>query len=790
MYGLKEGEEFKPWLWRPPIGSIVGQRGLRRKDGYEKVSGKATYTRDMYLPGMLYAKALSSPYPNAKIKIMDTSKAEALSGVKAVLRYDDPDIDWPPAADGGGTIYPNLKLISGEARWYSQLVGALVIAETELIVDEAIRLIEIEWEKLPFIVDWREALEPNAPIIFPDVNPDSNLRREIVEEYGDVEAGLAEAPNVIDVQLNVVEGDTWAGVEGGCCIADYKGDGNVEVWVHIQAMGSYMQTRPESAPQSALQGIKWLTKENTLFLRTHTPCGGATFGGQLNVREDYLFGIIASKAVGKPVKYLYDGSHFRGRCEEVGSYQVTIGFKDNGEVTAAKYHTVMVSQMADQINKIQKSSKIENLYILKTYPWTNEGYYQCYKHGGNACTCHNEVFAQVAAALEMDPTEVAIINNGSFGHDWAYIREHAIIPEGREDRNSLEEVLSIGKAAIDWDNKWHLPGTKILPNGKYHGLGFLWINAWDYTPFYPSVGIRIFADGTAMVMGKRVDIGVNSDSAYSQVVAAEIGLKYEDVVFNSYEQTGFETQGPGGSKGTCGNLPVLVRVARKLKDTILGYALKERPGAMGGPPRTPLFPDMTIDDLDIQKGMIFEKANPENKQPVKEVAAAFAKDLFAYDSPPEVVGVEKMYNMGRQCYFQEVEVDPDTGAVDVKRMVVVNDVGQAISPEACECQQYGGSYMGIGRSKQEQIIWDNTEGVKLTDNLIGYDIAVMNDCGPIDCHLVETHSGYTGYGAFGIGESAAACGCMLTRYAVHNAIGKWVDLKTTPDKILKALGKA
>jgi CO/xanthine dehydrogenase Mo-binding subunit len=149
-----------------------------------------------------------------------------------------------------------------------------------------------------------------------------------------------------------------------------------------------------------------------------------------------------------------------------------------------------------------------------------------------------------------------------------------------------------------------------------------------------------------------------------------------------------------------------------------------------------------------------------------------------------------MYCMGRQCYFQEVEVDPDTGKVYVKKVVVVNDAGQVICPEAYEGQQMGGTYMGIGRSNTEQLIWDLNEGVKLNDNLIGYDIALINDCGPIECHHIESHLGYTGYGAFGVGESAAANGCSLTRYSVHNAIGKWVDLKTTPDKILKALGKA
>ena len=138
----------------------------------------------------------------------------------------------------------------------------------------------------------------------------------------------------------------------------------------------------------------------------------------------------------------------------------------------------------------------------------------------------------------------------------------------------------------------------------------------------------------------------------------------------------------------------------------------------------------------------------------------------------------------------EVEVDPDTGKCHVKRVVVVNDVGRIISPETCNGQQYGGTYMGIGRGNTEAVYYDPQTGLKLNDNLIGYPIALINDCsGEIDCHLVETGLGYGPYGSYGIGENAGAIAPWLTGSAIYNAIGKWVDFPTTPDKVLKALGK-
>ena len=176
MYGLKEGEPLYPWLWPvPENASMIGKRRIRRVDGYEKASGSAVYTRDIYRPGMLYAKFLRSPHAHAKIKRLDTSKAEALQGVRAVLRYDDPGISWPKLS--------GQALVSDTNHWYEGMVGAVVVGESEAIVDRALRLIELEMEELPVILDVEEALKPDAPIMRPDVDPKSNRRPRFGPEY-------------------------------------------------------------------------------------------------------------------------------------------------------------------------------------------------------------------------------------------------------------------------------------------------------------------------------------------------------------------------------------------------------------------------------------------------------------------------------------------------------------------------------------------------------------------------------------------------------------------------------
>ena len=268
------------------------------------------------------------------------------------------------------------------------------------------------------------------------------------------------------------------------------------------------------------------------------------------------------------------------------------------------------------------------------------------------------------------------------------------------------------------------------------------------------------------------------------------------------EDVKFSAGPSSGSLGTQRTCPAMIGAARKLKQVILEYASQPalRP-SMEERGQPAIFLDKKPEELEIKDSMVFEKANPPRKAKVADVMRPFFNGLgspfFAWDFPPSRARDSSqpwegltMYIMARQCYFIEVEVDPETGMVEITKLVAVNDVGKAINPDAINGQQYGGSYMGIGRSNTEAIYCDPHTGVKLNDNHLGYAILTMNDVGPISCHILESGLGYGPYGVYGIGESSAACTTTITGPAIYNAIGKWVtDFPTTPDKILKALGK-
>ncbi len=784
-------EEYWPWLWEMPEGGIMGTKGVRLKVGFVKASGRAVYTRDVSRPGMLYAKFLMSPHAHARILSMDISAAEAYPGVKAVIKWDDPELVWTNIIGNFGN---RAEFTTDEAHYYAQPVGAIVCGDSEAVVDEALKLIEIIWEVLPHEVFWDKALDSGAPILRPDRNPDNNVASDSVSQRGDIEAGLAEATHVIEFTVKSEE-DVWAGVEPNDTVAEFNGD-QLDVWARTQNPDLAQKFLSNAYPGIAgfwpvFAGAKKYATEAATHV--HTGWIGAQFGGLewLGYQQSFpALAVVCAKRTQRPVKMLFDYCNFHLLGENAGTYKYTIGCKDNGEITAVKVEALWCGAT---IGKMYEGSSIANQYINNVHPYLNRGGTVCYNHGAPSTTVVTEVYNHVAAELGMDPTLVAEANDGCEGHPMEYVDEHTKVPQGFDPtRNSLKEVHAIGKAAIDWDNNYHAPGARLLPNGNYHGIGYMSVIQWDHVTGRTNTGLRLRMDGSLNIIARHADGGWHSESTWSQAVADESGVKYDDITFRNPDDVGFQARGGGGSSGMCGTLPSMVRVARKMKTVILEHATMPR--SYGRPP---LMGDVPIEDLDIMNSLIFEKADPENNITVSAVGQSFAggfwggDNLYAWDYPPAVSPPVAMEVMARQCYFMEVEVDPDTGKVDVKRMVVVNDVGKVVNYDTAIGQQYGGCYMGIGRSLTEAIYYDPVYGVKMNDNLIGYPVALMNDCsGDIDCHLVETGLGYGPYGAYGLGESSGACASVLGNAAVYNAIGKWVnDFPTTPDKVLKALGK-
>ena len=259
----------------------IGKRGIRRIDGYAKASGKAVYTRDVQVPGMLYAKVMRSPYAHARILSMDTSKAESLPGVRVILRYDDPEIEGrklngsvggPDRIAGqfsGFGLKPESVILAREAWFEGQAVGAVVAADTEDIATEALRLIAVQWEELPFILDQEEALGPAAPVLRPGAESNKLADDRETFEQGDVAKGFEEADKIIEFKA-CRKAHLWAGAEMPSVLARWTED-RLEIWVHVQQPYAVKLLLSEQLDIPMNQITMYLALPGLLFWRTVQP---------------------------------------------------------------------------------------------------------------------------------------------------------------------------------------------------------------------------------------------------------------------------------------------------------------------------------------------------------------------------------------------------------------------------------------------------------------------------------------------------------------------------------------
>ncbi|MCX6007716.1 MAG: molybdopterin-dependent oxidoreductase, partial [Chloroflexi bacterium] len=489
----------------PKEFKYVGQKVPRRIDGLAKASGQAEYTMDVQLPGMLYMRLLMSPYAHAKILKMDTSRAEKLPGVRYILRWDDPEVMKADIIGRVAGFFGLDKPLPGAAHMEGELVGAAVAAETEDIAEEALSLIQIEWEERPFMLDPVKASEPGAPLTFPERYIDGNhWNRGAYDEllHGDMKKGFAEADKVVEFTINRTA-NTWVGPERPCGVWKWNGD-YAEIWLKHQRIHL-----------SKSRISEWFGGIPMSKIEIHSPYQGASFGGWCQI--DWNLGplwcaALVSKRTGRPVKYIFTRREdFFGGSMDEGTYLVKVGFKNDGTITAVEavlYHVNAIWPVFSPVLHLHDNTRIKNLRGQSKSIWVNKGHTvptRCEMLP--PVLTQTLVFDRVAAELGMDPTEVALKNDGCMGHDMEWVREEKK-KRGFPGRDSLKECIDQGKAAIKWDDKWHKPSAKRLPNGRMHGIGFTWTHEWEDSKGSSEFAIRIErTDGTAALLGMGADNG-------------------------------------------------------------------------------------------------------------------------------------------------------------------------------------------------------------------------------------------------------------------------------------------
>ncbi len=822
----------------------IGKRGLHRLDADDKATGKAIFGRDVKLPGMLYARIMMSPYARAKIKSMDTSEAEKLPGVRAVLRYDDPIIPkrifnpWDPDIGftaGQATPYAKPMYILGpEAFFEGAPLGVAIAADDLDIVDEAMELVKVEWEVLPFNIDYEKALDPGTPIVYDymtewDPNWLFGFRYAISSSYADeeftlepgwsgaenasnmvnkstgylpgtdLEAGFAEADKTIEFTFKRTESKAVS-PEILSTIAQWTDNGMLEIFQHSQ------------------DGIKKMFDVYALMMDMpknrflhHNGYAGGSFGGQtlyLNCFHCQLpIAAFLAKKTGAPVKVLYKRQDNQFGEMDEGKHHAKVGFKNDGTITAVQTEGLF-AQCGDLrlitdtfgVGHLLSCTKIPNLEGTGTTVNVN-------KHAFGAHRCEQqipahykqEVYSHVAAECGVDEGTIAKVNDGKGGHGLEYLSEYRHnnnIP----DVNGLDLVLEAAKDAVNFDEKFHTPGERKLPNGKYHGMCLAPHHEFSNGANPPAPDPRSLKKmmlscnyGQVHITGLKGDVGVDMRTGICRAIADELGMNFEDVIYSHLDESTEsrpETwlSGGGASLTFSGHVWTSVALARLLKIKILAFAA--------------IALEANAEDLDIVDSNVVFKDDPSNATPFGSISSLHqitatipdvVMDWGKLDIPsaPSPAGLVAGLYMCRSCNILEVEVDPETGGVEIVNAVAVNDVGLAVGPETCEGQAYGGAIMGYSTGSIEEQIYDPGTGVRLNPNFIDYKILTLADIPNIEGIIVESRMGTGPYGSCGIGEdNTTFCSSMVTA-AIHNAIGKWVDTyPPTPERVLKALGKA
>lgn len=753
--------------------SVVGKR-LPQPDAIAKATGAAKYAGDIKLPGMLIAKVVRSPYPHAKIKKIDTSKAEKLPGVEAIITFED--IAYTKGFNRGFKDIPMMasgfvqagdeRVLNDKARHFGDGIAA-VAAVNESIAEEAIELIEVEYEKLPAVFDVEETMKPGAPRLHDYA--ERNIARHMTYPFaeGDVEKGFAESDLVLEGAFHTSK-QAHCTMETAAAVASFEPDGKLKVWSQCQLA------------HLARREIAHIFGLPVGMVEVINPFNGGSFGQRLSVCAEPV-AIALAKKTGKPVKLVYsreeDFTALETRTPH--KYKLKMGFKKDGTLT-----TIEERVITDCGGYGSRAPMTAGIFMALTM-----GHYRCPNRAGGAdiVLTNNtlsgafrgfgnpegmwgveQMMDMAAERLGIDPVEIRLKNIKKVGELTQGLPIESI---------ALEECIRIGAQRIGWTEKRRQPKTGV----KRRGVGMATMShcsgAAPAFLEHSNAFIKLNEDGSANLTVHPGSPGTGSLGALAQIAAEELGLRYEDIhiVTGDTDITMFDIGSHASRSVYCIGNAVLA-AARQAKGQLL-----ERAATVLG---------VSPDELEVKDRRVYVKAAPEKSISVGEVAWNAIYDLTGKCLNISGSGLFKQttYSPPTQAVFAEVEVDTETGEVKVLKLVIANDSGIAINPNSVEGQIEGGALQGIGFGLVEHYIINRDSGVVETDNFNTYRILSPLDLPDIEVILVEKPDPKGPFGAKAVGESAVVAIAPAIANAIYDAVGvRIADLPVTPEKILKAL---
>ncbi len=768
---------------------VVG-KSVAKPDAWEKVRGGSGYPINFRLPGMLHAKLLRSPYAHAKIVKIDISRAKKLNGVRAIITYKDvPKTRFTPyysSPQMSASLVRDMLVLDDKVRFVGDGVAG-VAAETIEAAEEALDLIDVEYERLPAVFDPEEAMKSGVPEIHEGTK--NNIALAPVLSFGDVEKGFKEADEIFEGRYETPRVHTCY-MEPRVCVAQWDEMGNLSVYSSIQAIFGLRQALSFGLgiPESKIRVIK-------------PPYIGGGFGGKLEMSFLEPVCSLLSLKTGRPVRMEYTRlEDFLSTSRHRIRMYLKTGVKKNGTFTA-RYCKSFLDAGAHATQAPVVLMVHGTFGFLGTYKCANkkwEGYavytnsvigggYRGYGAPQAAFAVESQI-DEICEELRLDPIEMRLKNSHSQGDP------HPEIPGLNLTSYALRECIGKGAEGIGWKRR-SSPGSKT--GTVRRGIGFACMPIWVSGGFgipdvYELSGavVKVNPDGTVSLNIGVVDIGAGENTVLSQIVAEELGVPFDAVKLTSSD-TDSAPYDPGthASRVTysCGHAARLA--AAEAKKKLLGVAgemLEASPA-----------------DLVVENGDIYVKGVREKKTTVAEVAtAAQLPSVIMTEKGPQLTGKEKGTIIGAvstaplsnptptAALFVEVEVDMETGEVRVVRAISAHDLGKAINPKAAQGQVEGGFAQGLGYALMENMLFDQETGTCLTVDFLDYKIPTAREMPKVEVVLLEKTEQTGPFGAKGIGELPIIMPAPAIANAVYNAIGVRIrELPITPEKILGALGK-
>jgi len=742
---------------------VIGTRPIR-PDGADKVTGRAIYGGDMRLTGMLHGKVLRSPHAHARIKSIDTSKAEALPGVKAVMTVKDlPKAEARMAAAGEMPInvkYLSNNVMADEKVLYKGHAVAAVAATNVHIAEEALALIEVDYEVLPPVLHVLDAMKADAPLLHEDLKTTelgqptetvSNIASHIQFKLGDPEAGFKEADVIVERELTT-ETVHQGYIEPHNATALWNEDGHLSIWTSTQ--GAFVVQKQTSE-----------VLEIPVSQVTVTPCEiGGGFGGKIPVYLEPVAAVL-SKKTGRPVKLIMSRTdEFEATGPTPASHmKIKMGAKNDGTIVAAEA-TLMFEAGAFPGSPVGAGCMclyapyaIPNMQVDGYDVVVNKPKTTAYRAPGapNAAFASETVIDELAEKLGMDPLEIRRINGAKEG-------------DRRVDGPTFPRIgyMETVHAALEHE---HYATPLTGPNrGRGVASGF-----WFNVGFMSSVVINVNSDGTVNLVEGSTDIGGTRASIAMQA-AETLGIPYADVRPSvvSTDAVGY-TDVTGGSRTT-------FATGYAAHDAALDVMaqMKQRAAGRWTSDETPVGPE----DVTYADGVFACTKDAEQKLTFKEVAALMPRTGGPITGRATVQprGVGGAF----ATHIVDVEVDPDTGKVAILRYTATQDVGTAIHPSYVEGQIQGGVVQGIGWALNEEFVYRD-DGSMVNSSFLDYRMPTSLDLPMIDTVLVEVPNPGHPYGVRGVGEVPIVPPLAAIANAISRATGKrMTDLPMSPGYVL------